>query len=51
MARIPDLIAFCAAHGLKMLTVASLIRYRLQQSVTSSAWPSPSSPPVTATSA
>ena len=30
MARIPDLIAFCATHGLKMLTVASLIRYRLQ---------------------
>jgi 3,4-dihydroxy 2-butanone 4-phosphate synthase/GTP cyclohydrolase II len=30
MARIPDLISFCAAHGLKMLTVASLIRYRLQ---------------------
>jgi len=23
----PDLIAFCATHGLKMLTVASLIRY------------------------
>ncbi len=30
MARVPDLIAFCAEHGLKMLTVASLIRYRLQ---------------------
>jgi 3,4-dihydroxy 2-butanone 4-phosphate synthase/GTP cyclohydrolase II len=30
MARVPDLISFCATHGLKMLTVASLIRYRLQ---------------------
>ena len=30
MARVPDLISFCAEHGLKMLTVASLIRYRLQ---------------------
>jgi 3,4-dihydroxy 2-butanone 4-phosphate synthase/GTP cyclohydrolase II len=30
MARVPDLISFCSQHGLKMLTVASLIRYRLQ---------------------
>jgi 3,4-dihydroxy 2-butanone 4-phosphate synthase/GTP cyclohydrolase II len=30
MARVPDLIEFCAEHGLKMLTVAELIRYRLQ---------------------
>ncbi len=30
MARVPDLIRFCAEHGLKMLTVAELIRYRLQ---------------------
>jgi 3,4-dihydroxy 2-butanone 4-phosphate synthase/GTP cyclohydrolase II len=30
MARVPDLIQFCAQHGLKMLTVAELIRYRLQ---------------------
>ncbi|HTM41231.1 MAG TPA: 3,4-dihydroxy-2-butanone-4-phosphate synthase [Terriglobales bacterium] len=30
MARIPDLIAFCAQHNLKMLTVAELIRYRMQ---------------------
>ena len=30
MARVPDLAGFCATHGLKMLTVASLIRYRLQ---------------------
>jgi 3,4-dihydroxy 2-butanone 4-phosphate synthase/GTP cyclohydrolase II len=30
MARVPDLVKFCAEHNLKMLTVASLIRYRLQ---------------------
>ena len=30
MARVPDLQRFCAEHGLKMLTVAELIRYRLQ---------------------
>jgi 3,4-dihydroxy 2-butanone 4-phosphate synthase/GTP cyclohydrolase II len=30
MARVPDLIEFCSTHGLKMLTVAELIRYRLQ---------------------
>src|SRR3984885_8060526 len=30
MARVPDLIKFCDQHGLKMLTVAELIRYRLQ---------------------
>ncbi len=30
MARVPQLIEFCARHGLKMLTVAELIRYRLQ---------------------
>jgi len=30
MARVPDLVQFCAEHGLKMLTVAELIRYRLQ---------------------
>ena len=30
MARVPDLKMFCAQHGLKMLTVAELIRYRLQ---------------------
>ena len=37
MARVPDLVAFCAQHGLKMLTVASLIRYRLQHEQTSTA--------------
>ena len=30
MARVPDLLHFCEIHGLKMLTVAELIRYRLQ---------------------
>jgi 3,4-dihydroxy 2-butanone 4-phosphate synthase/GTP cyclohydrolase II len=30
MARVPDLTKFCELHGLKMLTVADLIRYRLQ---------------------
>ncbi len=30
MARVPDLVKFCEQHGLKMLTVADLIRYRLQ---------------------
>ena len=29
MARVPDLIEFCMQHGLKMLTVAELIRYRM----------------------
>jgi 3,4-dihydroxy 2-butanone 4-phosphate synthase/GTP cyclohydrolase II len=30
MARIPDLILFCREHGLLILTVAELIRYRLR---------------------
>ncbi|HTK94407.1 MAG TPA: 3,4-dihydroxy-2-butanone-4-phosphate synthase [Terriglobales bacterium] len=30
MARVPDLVKFCERHGLKMLTVAELIRYRMQ---------------------
>ncbi len=30
MARIPDLIPFCKEHGLMILTVAELIRYRLR---------------------
>jgi 3,4-dihydroxy 2-butanone 4-phosphate synthase/GTP cyclohydrolase II len=30
MARIPELTAFCHQHGLKLLTVADLIRYRMQ---------------------
>jgi 3,4-dihydroxy 2-butanone 4-phosphate synthase / GTP cyclohydrolase II len=28
MARVPDLIAYCGRHGLKMITVADLIAYR-----------------------
>jgi 3,4-dihydroxy 2-butanone 4-phosphate synthase/GTP cyclohydrolase II len=30
MARVPDLVEFCNLHQLKMLTVAELIRFRLQ---------------------
>jgi len=30
MARVPDLIPFCRQHGLHILTVAELIRYRLR---------------------
>jgi 3,4-dihydroxy 2-butanone 4-phosphate synthase / GTP cyclohydrolase II len=30
MARVPDLVGFCQQHNLKMLTVAELIRYRMQ---------------------
>jgi 3,4-dihydroxy 2-butanone 4-phosphate synthase/GTP cyclohydrolase II len=30
MARVPDLIEFCKRHSLKMLTVAELIRYRME---------------------
>ncbi len=30
MARVPQLIEFCREHGLKVLTVASLISYRMQ---------------------
>lgn len=30
MARTPDLAKFCGEHGLKMLTIADLIRYRMQ---------------------
>jgi 3,4-dihydroxy 2-butanone 4-phosphate synthase/GTP cyclohydrolase II len=29
MSRVPDLIQFCNEHGMKMLTVAELIRYRM----------------------
>ena len=31
MARVRDLIQFCETHNLKMITVAELIRYRLEQ--------------------
>src|SRR5512140_1793591 len=30
MSRVPELTTFCAEHNLKMLTVAELIRYRMQ---------------------
>ena len=30
MARVPDLIRFCKRHGLVMVTVADLARYRLE---------------------
>ena len=30
MARVPDLERFCAQHGMRMLTVAEMIRYRLR---------------------
>jgi len=30
MARVPDLIQFCRVHNMKMVTVAELIRYRMQ---------------------
>ena len=30
MARVPDLLKFCSTHGIKLLTVASLVRYRLE---------------------
>ena len=30
MARVPDLIGFCEKHGLKLMTVADLIRYRMR---------------------
>lgn len=33
MARVPDLIDFCRMHELKMITVADLIRYRVDQEI------------------
>ncbi len=30
MARVPELIGFCARHGFKMISVADLIRHRMQ---------------------
>jgi 3,4-dihydroxy 2-butanone 4-phosphate synthase/GTP cyclohydrolase II len=30
MARLPELVTFAAAHGLKMITVADLVRYRIR---------------------
>jgi len=31
MARVPDLVHFCAGHGLKMCTIEALIKYRRQR--------------------
>lgn len=31
MARVPDLVQFCELHGLQMITVADLVRYRLER--------------------
>lgn len=30
MARVPDLVIFCQKHGLKMITIADLIQYRMK---------------------
>ena len=37
MARVPHLAEFCARHGFKMISVAELIRYRLETNTLSSA--------------
>src|SRR5438876_2904673 len=38
MARVPDLIQFCKTHGLVMVTVADLARYRLESEFDGSLW-------------
>jgi 3,4-dihydroxy-2-butanone 4-phosphate synthase/GTP cyclohydrolase II len=38
MARVPDLIQFCKTHGLVMVTVADLARYRLESEFDGSPW-------------
>ncbi len=38
MARVPDLIRFCDAHGLVMVTVSDLARYRLASEYEGSLW-------------
>ena len=38
MARVPDLIRFCETHGLVMITVADLARYRLESKCEESLW-------------
>jgi 3,4-dihydroxy 2-butanone 4-phosphate synthase/GTP cyclohydrolase II len=38
MARVPDLVRFCKAHGLVMVTVADLARYRLRTEREESPW-------------
>ena len=38
MARVPELFRFCEAHGLVMITVADLARYRLESKYEESLW-------------
>jgi len=38
MARVPDLIRFCKTHGLVMVTVVDLARYRLESEFDGSLW-------------
>jgi 3,4-dihydroxy-2-butanone 4-phosphate synthase len=38
MARVPDLIRFCETHGLVMVTVSDLARYRLESEYERSLW-------------
>jgi 3,4-dihydroxy-2-butanone 4-phosphate synthase/GTP cyclohydrolase II len=38
MARVPDLMRFCKTHGLVMVTVADLARYRLESEFDGSLW-------------
>jgi 3,4-dihydroxy-2-butanone 4-phosphate synthase/GTP cyclohydrolase II len=38
MARVPDLIRFCKTHGLVMVTVADLARFRLESEFDGSLW-------------
>ncbi len=38
MSRVPDLIRFCKTHGLVMVTVADLARYRLESEYEGSLW-------------
>ena len=50
MARVADLGAYCAQHGLKMITIADLIAYRRRTTSSSSASWRPRCPPASATS-
>ena len=43
MARLPDLIRFCETHGLVMVTVSDLARYRLESEYEGSLWASDAS--------
>ena len=38
MARVPDLVPYCQRHGLKMITVADLIAYRVARSASWNGW-------------